>query len=221
MRLVLLGPPGAGKGSQAEVLSERLQLVRIATGDLLREAVRTKTPLGVQAETSMQRGELVPDTLVTAMVLERLPSTVDRGFVLDGFPRTEGQAVELDAALARLGTPLDLILDFETSPAMIQWRLAGRWICRPCSINYHVTNRPPARPGLCDRCHGPLEQRADDRPETIAQRLRVYQTQTAPLLGYYRRRGLLRAVNGDLAVETLYQELVALFRGERLWPAAT
>ena len=220
MRLVLLGPPGAGKGSQAEVLSERLALVRIATGDLLREAVRTKTPLGVQADTSMQRGELVPDTLVTAMVLERLPSTVDRGFVLDGFPRTEGQAVELDAALARLGTPLDSVLDFETSTAMIQWRLAGRWICRPCSINYHATNRPPARPGLCDRCGGPLEQPADDRPETVAQRLRVYQTQTAPLLGYYRRRGVLRAVNGDLAVETLYQDLVALFRRERLWPAA-
>jgi len=221
VRLVLLGPPGAGKGSQAEVLSERLKLVRIATGDLLREAVRAKTPLGLQADTYMQRGELVPDALVTAMVLERLPAMVAQGFVLDGFPRTEGQAVELDAALARLGTPLDLVLDFETTPAMIEWRLAGRWICRPCSINYHATNRPPARPGVCDRCGGPLEQRADDRPETIAQRLRVYQTQTAPLLAYYRTRGVLRAVDGNLAVETLYQELVELFRRERLWSAAT
>lgn len=220
MRLILLGPPGAGKGSQAQVLSERLGLTHIASGDLLRHAVRAKSPLGLQAEQYMSRGELVPDRLVTQMVLEHLAGPRGAGVVLDGFPRTQAQAVELDHALDRARAPIDLVLYLRTSHEMIVRRLAGRWICRSCDANYHTTNLPPKRAGICDRCGGPLEQREDDRPDTIRQRLRVYETQTAPLLTYYRDRGVLHEVNGDLSVEALFRELGQLFRHKRLLPEA-
>jgi len=219
VRLILLGPPGAGKGSQARVLSERLGLTHIASGDLLREAARAQTPVGRQVQECLTRGELVPDTLVTEMVLAQVSrATGGRGFVLDGFPRTHAQAEALDGVLAAAGAPIDRVLYLETSPVMVRSRLAGRWVCRSCGMNYHATNLPPRRPGVCDRCDGSLEQRPDDAPETIAQRLQVYETQTAPLLTYYRQQGLLRVVDGNLSVEALYQALLVLFQRERSLP---
>lgn len=217
MRLVLLGPPGAGKGSQAFVLSERLGLVHIASGDLLRETVRAKTPLGGRIQGYLQRGELVPDDVVTTMVMERVtPAAGGRGFVLDGFPRTRPQAVALDAELLQAGAPIDRALYLETSREVVIHRLAGRRICRACGMNYHVTNMPPQAEGVCDRCGGPLEQRDDDRPEAVSRRFEVYEAQTALLLTYYRQRGVLRVVNGNLSVEKLYQALMNLFQQEGL-----
>lgn len=220
MRLVLLGPPGAGKGSVAQLMQDRWRVAHIASGDLLREAVRARTPLGQQAQASMARGELVPDALVSQLVWERLRAVAGQGFVLDGFPRTRAQAEELDAVLARAGRPLDRVVYFRTSPAMIVQRLAGRRICRRCAANYHLTNMPPARDGLCDRCGGPLEQREDDRPETIARRLVVDEASTAPLVAYYRHEGRLQEVNGDESVEGLFQVLAGQYRRDGLVPPA-
>lgn len=217
MRLILLGPPGAGKGSLAVMLRDRWGLTHLASGDLLREAVRAKTPLGVQAEAFMTRGALVPDTLVTAMMLERLrgvPTT--EGFILDGFPRTVAQAEALDQVLQAAGAPVDRAVCLETAPEMIERRLAGRRVCRSCGMNYHVRRMPPAREGICDRCGGPLEQRADDRPATIRQRLQVDAAQAAPLVAHYRQRGVLRTVNGDLDVPDLFAQLTAQFTQEGL-----
>jgi len=217
VRLVLLGPPGAGKGSAAQVLSDQLGLVHIASGHLLRDAVRAQTALGRQADGYMQRGELVPDHLVTAMVLEQLEAVAkDRGFVLDGFPRTQAQAVELDAALGRMKMLMDRAIYFKTSPETIVSRLAGRRVCQSCGANYHMTNHPPAVADVCDRCHGTLAQRDDDKPETISQRLKVCLRETEPLLGYYRERGVLRTVNGDESVEAVVRHVIAIWEREQL-----
>ncbi|OGX39403.1 MAG: adenylate kinase [Omnitrophica WOR_2 bacterium RIFCSPHIGHO2_02_FULL_68_15] len=213
MRLVLLGPPGAGKGSFAQHVRDRWRLAHIASGDLLREAVRAKTPLGVEAERDMTRGELVPDALVTALIRERVAGLAEgQGFVLDGFPRTEPQAVALDAALREAGAPLDRVVYLKTTPAVITGRLAGRRVCAACGQNYHVTNRPSRREGVCDRCGGRLEARADDQPATIAHRLEVYERQTAPMLAHYRRQGILQTADGDQTIERLTDELGAGFR---------
>lgn len=215
MRLVLLGPPGAGKGSLALRLKDRWGLAHVASGDLLREAVRARTPLGRQVQGSLARGALVPDPVVEQLVFERLRGVPRQpGFVLDGFPRTEAQAQALDQVLAADGASLDRVLDLETSPEMIVRRLAGRRVCRACGANYHVTNMPPAREGSCDRCEGALEQRQDDRPDTIRQRLQVYAEQTAPLLAYYRARGVLRTLDGQLDIEPLVAAFEALSRRE-------
>ena len=218
MRIVLLGPPGAGKGSLAQLMHDRFRMLHLASGDLLREAVRDGTELGRKAQAYMSLGQLVPDQLVTAMILERLPSSRSRGVALDGFPRTQAQAVELDAALAKRGLAIDRALYFETSPEMVLFRLAGRRVCRSCGTIYHMTNHPPVHEGRCDRCSAPLEQRQDDRPETIAKRMAVDVQQTAPLLEYYRSRSLLRVLDGNQSVEGLYQAVTSLLRQEQLLP---
>ncbi|MBI4227827.1 MAG: adenylate kinase [Candidatus Omnitrophica bacterium] len=213
MRVVLLGPPGAGKGSVAQLLRDRLGVLHIASGDLLREAVKANTPLGIEAGRAMARGELVPDALVTAMIRDRVVQAGHgRGFVLDGFPRTAAQAVALDEALAAAQAPVDRAVYFKTSPAMIVKRLAGRRVCAACGQNYHATNRPPRRDGVCDRCGGALAPRADDQPETIARRLAVDEAQTAPVLAHYERRGLLHTMDGDQSVEAVFDQMVAAFR---------
>jgi adenylate kinase len=198
VRVAFLGPPGAGKGTQARELAQAWRVPQIATGDILREAVAAGTPLGHEAKRYMDQGALVPDDVIVAVVKERLARPdARRGFVLDGFPRTIGQAEALTQILKELGPELDAVVYFDVPEAELLRRLTGRRVCRQCGSTFHMVSAPPAKPGVCDRCGGPLYQREDDSEATVANRLRVYERQTAPLLDYYRDRGLLRSVRGD------------------------
>jgi adenylate kinase len=198
VRVAFLGPPGAGKGTQARELAQAWRVPQIATGDILREAVAAGTPLGHEAKRYMDQGALVPDDVIVAVVKERLARPdARRGFVLDGFPRTIGQAEALTQILKELGQELDAVVYFDVPEAELLRRLTGRRVCRQCGSTFHMVSAPPAKPGVCDRCGGPLYQREDDSEATVANRLRVYDRQTAPLLDYYRDRGLLRSVRGD------------------------
>jgi len=213
MRLVLLGPPGAGKGTQAAELSKKFGWRHISTGNMLREAVKNKTTLGAEAKKYMDSGELVPDNVVTKIVVERINAMQpDQGFILDGYPRTEAQARWLEDALRELHKPIDKVIYFETSPEVSITRLSGRRVCRKCGANYHIKNIPAKKAGVCDKCGAELFQRDDDKEETVRNRLRVYEEQTQKLLFYYKGKGMLEAVSGDLDVDTLFNELSALFR---------
>ena len=204
MRVAFLGPPGAGKGTQARELAQEWGVPHIATGDMLREAVAAGTPLGLDAKRYMDQGTLVPDDVIVGLIAERLSKPdAKRGFILDGFPRTIGQARALSTLLENLGQPLARVIFFDVSEAELLRRLTGRRVCRNCGATYHLVSAPPARPGVCDRCGGELYQRADDSEATVRNRLRVYNTQTAPLLDDYRRRGLLSTVRGEGAIETI------------------
>ncbi len=215
MRLVFLGPPGAGKGTMAVLLDERLHVAHLSSGDLLRGAARRGDPVGQEVARIMESGALVPDELVTKLVLQHLEGlSTDRSFVLDGFPRTVDQARALDRALA--GSPIDRAVDFEMSQPMVVKRLAGRRVCGGCGANYHLVTLPPRKEGICDRCSAPLQVREDDRPETILKRLNVYHQQTEPLLVFYRQQGKLKAVSGELGIEQQYQALLQLLKDERL-----
>ncbi len=206
--IVLMGPPGAGKGTQAKRLARDLGVPHVASGDLFREHVQNGTELGRLAKPYMDRGELVPDDVTIAMVAERL-SRPDcaQGALLDGFPRTVPQAQALDARLAELGWCLQVVLYIRVSEEVLLRRLAGRWICRKCGAVYHIEFRPPARPGVCDKCGGPLYQRSDDREETARRRLQVYFRQTAPVLEYYENQGLLVEIDGEQSIENVYHAL--------------
>jgi len=198
MRIVLIGPPGAGKGTQARMLQQTFGIPQISTGDLLREAVREGTALGQQARAYMDAGELVPDQLVTAMVVERLRrSDCAAGFLLDGFPRTIAQAEALAAELAQHQQRLDGVISLVVPRAELVERLSGRWVCRDCGAMYHERFSPPQRSGVCDRCQGVLYQRSDDSAATVTARLEVYERATAPLLSYYRDHALLRETDGS------------------------
>lgn len=197
MRLVLLGAPGAGKGTLAKQLSAALGVVHISTGDIFREEVAAGSDLGRKAKSYMDRGELVPDEVVIGMVQQRLSRPDCKpGFILDGFPRTVPQAEALDAFLREHQMPLDAVLDIEVPEETVVRRLSGRRVCRTCGAIYHVENKPPKREGVCDLDQGELYQRDDDQPEAIRRRLRVYQEATAPLAAYYREQGLLRPMDG-------------------------
>jgi len=217
MRLVLLGPPGAGKGTQSAVLSKEYGLPHVSTGDMLRESVKAGLPLGLKAKSYMDKGELVPDEVVIGIVAGRLlnPDT-KKGYILDGFPRTLNQAKELDKALEGAGSRLDLVLYFETSERVAVERLTGRRVCRSCGFNYHVKNIPPKVAGVCDKCGGELFRRPDDNEETVRNRLKVYGAQTSPLVDYYSGRSILRKVSGDLGVNELNRVLSKLFSDEKL-----
>ena len=217
MRLVLLGPPGAGKGTLAQVLSKDRQLPHISTGDMLRDSLRAATPLGLKAKEYMEKGALVPDQVVIGVVRERLKKKdTQKGFILDGFPRTSEQAESLDGTLKDLGMPLDLALYFKTSLQVVIRRLSGRRICSKCGHTYHVVNFRPKVEGLCDLCRGDLMQRPDDREEAIENRLKVYEKQTAPLIDYYKKKKFLAEVSGDLEVDDLKKALAEIFRKKGL-----
>jgi adenylate kinase len=217
VKLVLLGPPGAGKGTQAKVLSEKLDIPHIATGDMLRDAVSKGTSLGKEAKGYMVKGELVPDDLVIAIVKETLTSgEVEKGFILDGFPRTLKQAQMLDDTLEGIGKSLDVVLYFKTSVEKSISRLGGRRVCKKCGANFHVKNIPPKKEGICDHCGEELYQRKDDNEETVKRRWSVYAEETAPVISYYKKKGALREVSGDLDVAELNKILTALFQKEKL-----
>ncbi|GEA18252.1 adenylate kinase [Moorella sp. E306M] len=198
MRLVLLGPPGAGKGTQAALICKHLGIPHISTGDMFRQAIKEGTELGRQAEKYLQSGGLVPDDVTIGLIQERLSqSDCRQGFLLDGFPRTVAQAEALDAWLAGRKEKLDAVIDIEVPREELMARLTGRRVCRQCGATYHLQYNPPAEAGKCDVCGGELIQRADDTAATVGKRLDVYNEQTAPLITYYRQRGLLKEIDGS------------------------
>jgi adenylate kinase len=209
LRVVLLGPPGAGKGTQAKLLREKFEACQISTGDILRQAVADQSPLGIEASEYIKRGDLVPDSLIVKLVAERLKEKdCAPGFILDGFPRTIPQAEGLEAILQGMGVGLQSVLLVQVPHNIIIGRLAGRRTCKNCGALYHLNFNPSTKERVCDRCGGELVQREDDREETISARLKVYDNQTAPLIDYYRQRGLLREIDGVGKVEEIRHRLI-------------
>ncbi len=194
MNLILLGAPGAGKGTQAEVISEKLGIPQISTGNILREAVKTGTEMGVKAKGFMESGALVPDEVVIGILKDRIAEDdCKNGFILDGFPRTVPQA----EALESMGVNIDKVISLEVADETIQGRLSGRRVCEKCGASYHVEFNPPKTEGVCDKCGGAAVQRKDDAPETVIERLRTYHEQTAPLVDFYGNKGRLVKVQGQ------------------------
>jgi len=211
MRLVLLGPPGAGKGTQAVRLADRFGIPQISTGDILREHVQENTMLGIRARTFMDRGEYVPDQLVVEMVTERLGEPdAEKGFILDGFPRTVRQAESLEGALTAAARPLSAVLMFAIDDEMAIRRLSGRWTCPVCKRTYNMEFKPPVQEGICDFDGSELERRADDDELTVRRRIEVYREQTAPLERFYRERGLLREVDAQAPEDEVTERTIAL-----------
>jgi len=211
--VVLLGAPGAGKGTQARLLGQALEIPQVSSGDLFRGNLQQETELGLAAQSYMDRGELVPDDVTVRMVIERLSDgDCERGAILDGFPRTLGQAAAFDGALAYRGHQVAVALLICVSDETVIKRLSGRWICRDCQAMYHQVFDPPREPTRCDQCGGRLYQRLDDQPDTVRNRLLVYYKQTGPLVGYYFARGILREVEGEQAIEAVHADLVAAVR---------
>jgi adenylate kinase len=210
MRAVLLGPPGAGKGTQAVKLVEKYGVPQISTGDIFRKNIKEGTELGKKAQEYMNAGELVPDELVVDLVKDRLmQEDCANGYLLDGFPRTIYQAEELDKFLAEQGQKLDAVINFEVGHDELITRLTGRRICKKCGASYHIVNIPPKKEGVCDKCGGELEQRKDDTVETAENRISVYRESTAPLIGYYEKTGALKNFNAERDHEIVFNEIVA------------
>ena len=210
MKLVLLGPPGAGKGTQAAMLVERFGIPQISTGDILRAAVREQTPMGIKAKEYMDAGGLVPDEVVIGIVRDRLQQPdCEQGFILDGFPRTVPQADALKQTLNQLNKPLNAAISLEVNTDALVERLTGRRTCSQCGKGFHLKYDPPGSDGRCAVCGGELVQRADDQEETIRKRMAVYHQQTAPLEDYYRREGLLTSIDGMAEIAAVQQEIVA------------
>lgn len=209
MRLVLLGPPGAGKGTQAKKLVERFHLSHISTGDIFRENIKNQTELGKKVESYLSSGRLVPDELTIAMLWDRLDREGEQGFLLDGFPRTLEQADALKAGLAERGRPLDAVLSIEVAEQVLVKRLAGRRTCPHCGASFHIIDQPPQKEGICDTCGTSLVQRPDDSEETVQNRIDVYREQTEPLVAYYEKEGILVHVDGDRPVDIVFHAIEA------------
>lgn len=210
MRMILLGPPGSGKGTQAKILIERLGIPQISTGDMLRAAVKGGTPLGLEAKGYMDRGGLVPDAVIIGLVRERLrESDCAAGYILDGFPRTIAQAEALQATLVELGQRLDHVLCLEVPTEDVVARIAGRRTCRACGAMYHLRFSPSRTEGRCDACGGETYQRDDDREETVRRRMTVYDEQTAPLIRFYEGQGLLRRLAGTGEIGDITRRMLA------------
>ena len=214
MFFILLGAPGAGKGTQADIIVKEMSLPHVASGDLFRHALKNGTDLGKQAEYYMKAGKLVPDDITIKMILERIAKDDCRsGCVFDGFPRTLEQAKALDAALEKQGQSIEKAIYIEVPESVLLDRLTGRWICRTCQTPFHQKNQPPKEKGVCDKCQGDLYQRADDKEETIKERLRVYFAQTMPLLEYYEKKGRLFRCNGNQHIDEVGKDIVKFLRG--------
>ena len=211
MNLVLLGPPGAGKGTQAAKIIEKYGIPHISTGDILRSNIKEGTLFGKKAKEYMDKGELVPDSLVIEIAKERLDRDDCReGFLLDGFPRTVTQAKALDDHLAVKDKKIDHVLDIKVEKEELISRLTGRRVCRNCGATYHAVNIPPKEEGICDICGGELYQRADDNRETVENRIEVYKSQTAPLINYYEKQGNIKHFDGSIGLENLFAEITGL-----------
>ena len=208
MNVILLGPPGAGKGTQAELLIEKYRIPHISTGDIFRAAVKEGTPLGVKAKEYLESGQLVPDEIVVGIVAERLQQAdCQNGFLLDGFPRTVPQADALEEFLKGLNKKVTAVINIEVDFGILMARLTGRRVCRNCGAIYHIQNKREKSPGKCDQCGGEIYQRDDDLPETVQKRLQVYQMQTEPLIKYYQTKGLLISFDGQEPVKVLFEKI--------------
>ena len=213
--MILMGPPGAGKGTQATLLQERFDVPHISSGDLLRSAVKRKTAMGVQAKRFMDRGELVPDNILLGAIEERLKrNDCAKGFILDGFPRTVAQAESLTAMLAKEGTRIDHVASLTVPRDEVVKRLSGRRTCRDCGAMYHIIFDPPSNASICNKCNGELYQRDDDQEDTILARLDVYDRQTAPLRALYREQNLLREVDGVGSQDQVFARLLAAVQAD-------
>ncbi len=215
--IVFVGAPGAGKGTQASVVAEKLNLVHVSSGDLFRQALEQGTELGKQAKSYMEKGVLVPDEITIQMVMERLDAPdCENGVILDGFPRNLPQAEALDSALDEQGKEIDKVIYIKVSAGELIKRLSARWLCRQCQAVYNMINSPPGVAGKCDRCGGELYQRPDDKPETVKKRLDVYFAETAPLIDHYRRQGKLKEIEGEGSVAEVTQRIVSALPVEKL-----
>lgn len=214
MRLLIMGPPGAGKGSQAELIKKHFSLPHISTGDMFREAIARKTPTGLLAKSYIDKGELVPDEVTIELVRGRLQEPdAKNGFLLDGFPRTIAQADMLEEILKENQIKIDLVINLVVEDEILIKRISGRRICKSCGATYHVETKKPKEMDRCDECQGELFQRADDNEETVKNRLAVYYRQTEPLLSYYREKGLLRNIDGEGSIEAIFNEIKAILGG--------
>lgn len=210
IRAVLLGAPGAGKGTQAKMLIEKFKIPQISTGDILRKAVADGTPLGKEAKVIMEQGGLVPDKIVLGLVEERIKQPdCKNGFILDGFPRNTAQAEALDKMLSSMNAPLTVALNIDVNRTELMKRLTGRRTCKSCQQMYNIYFTPPKKDGVCDKCGGALFQRDDDKEETIKKRLDVYDTQTAPLIDYYSKKNIMKTVMGTGSIDDIFKKVVA------------
>lgn len=215
MNIILMGPPGAGKGTQAEYIVEAIAVPHISTGDAFRLAMKQQTELGLKAKEYVDQGKLVPDDITVGIVRERLGhSDCQNGFLLDGFPRTISQAEALDQILSSAGKKIDHVIDIAVDRDQLLARLTGRRICKSCSATYHVIFNPPQKEGICDKCDGELYQRSDDTEEKVGTRLDEYTSKTAPLLKYYEDRGLLRQVDGQQPIDEVKSAIQSLLRSQ-------
>jgi len=208
LNIILLGPPGCGKGTQAKMLTEQYKIPQVSTGDILREALKKETAMGLKAKSYMDSGKLVPDEVVIGIIQDRLKqSDCQKGFILDGFPRTVVQAEALDKTLKDMGKKIEHSISIDVDDEELLGRLTGRRTCRSCGAMYHVLFNPSKKEGVCDACSGELYQRDDDKEETISNRLNIYKQQTAPLIDYYKKKDILRLVTGTGKIENIFKRI--------------
>ena len=215
LNILLLGAPGAGKGTQAQLIKEKYNIPHISTGDMFREAIRNKTPIGVLADSYISKGNLVPDDVTIALVKERLSKDdCKNGYLLDGFPRTLVQAEALTQLTKDINRPIDLVIDIEVDENKLIDRISGRRMCKGCGASYHIKNLPPKVEGVCDVCGGELYIRKDDNVDALKVRLEAYHTQTQPLINYYAQYGLIGEVNGDTSLENVFEAITDIIEGD-------